>query len=456
MTNHPIAFHTFLLSLLHLLVDGVCACGVTMSCQTISVAEACGVIVLYDVLAFGTQPLTGRWVDASSASGRRLKLATALLVGGALTCVLPVSLNLLTATIGAILLGMGNSLFHVYGGKYVAVVSHHDIRVMGIFVSTGAVGLALGIGFSSPILLAAFLLALLSLSALHLYYARRVLQESPLHVYTEEAEQSAAVQEKLQSPAAVPLLYLSCLMLVVAGRAFIGENVPSLRTSFHSTDAALTMVIVSVIVMAGKAAGGFLSKTWGVRNVFCVSLLLSAATFLMCPWHDAFVLATLLCVNISMPCTLYLATKAVPGREGWAFGLLAMALLPGFLLGQLTKHDSTCQVLLVPLMATILLESLLLLYMRERRWRVLATSVVLNIFTNVPLNAFIMAYMVTSPLCLVGLECIVVVVEFIGYWLVLHERRRAFMYSLLCNSFSALIGCLFQCLLTLFEISCGL
>jgi hypothetical protein len=57
-------FHTFLLSLLHLLVDGVCACGMmVMSCQIISEFEAYGLIVLYDVLAFGTQPLTGRWVD---------------------------------------------------------------------------------------------------------------------------------------------------------------------------------------------------------------------------------------------------------------------------------------------------------------------------------------------------------------------------------------------------------
>ena len=105
--------------------------------------------------------------------------------------------------------------------------------------------------------------------------------------------------------------------------------------------------------------------------------------------------------------------------------------------------------LLVPLVATILLEGLLLLYMREYRWRVLATSVVLNVVNNVPLNAFVIAYMVTSPFCLFGLECIVVVVEFFGYWLVLHEPRRAFIYSFLCNSFSALVGLLFQYLLIL-------
>ena len=439
MTRHAIVFHTLLLSLLHLLVDGVCSCGVMlMSCQIASDFEACGLIVLYDVLAFGTQPLIGHWLDKSCASPSRLKLAIALLVGGAIISLLPISLTFLAAMMGALLLGMGNSLFHVYGGKYVAVFSQNDIRVMGVFVSTGAVGLAIGLGFYSPMLLTVFLLTLLILTALHIYNARISQVESPLLICTEEAK-SASVQS------AVPLIFLSCLMFVVAGRAFIGECVPSLRTSSPLMGAPLTMVVVSLVVMVGKAAGGFLSKMWGVRNVFCVSMLLSATTFLMCPWHDVFVLMTLLLVNISMPCTLYWATKAVPGREGWAFGLLAMALLPGFLLGQLSQDDTTCQMLLVPLMATILLESFLLLCLHERRWQVLASSVILNIFTNVPLNAYVMGYKVTSPLYIVGLECLVIAVEFVGYWFVLHDHRIAFKYSFLCNSFSALVGCVFLC-----------
>lgn len=436
---HSIAFHTFLLSLLHLLVDGVCACGLMMTtCQIVSDFEAYGIIVLYDVLAFGTQPLAGRWVDSNGDSPSDLKLAMALLVGGSLISLFHVSWNFLAAMPGIILLGLGNSLFHVYGGKYVAVTSHNDIRVMGVFVSTGSVGLALGLGFSSPMLLAVFILTLLALSVLHLRYAEALIgTHSP--IYTEEAKQISQ-----QPLSAIPILYLSCLMLVVAGRSFIGESVPTLRTIIHSMGTPLTMVMVGVIVMTGKAAGGFLSQKWGVQNVFCASLLLSAAVFLMCPWHDAFVLITLLLINISMPCTLYLATKAVPRREGWVFGLLAMALLPGFLLGYLSKGNATCQALLVPLMATILLESILLLWMHERRWQVLSAAVVFNIFTNVPLNAFIMAYDVISPLYIISLECVVVAAESIGYWLVIHNWRKAFKYSFLCNSFSFLVGCLFQ------------
>ena len=37
-------------------------------------------------------------------------------------------------------------------------------------------------------------------------------------------------------------------------------------------------------------------------------------------------------INCTMPVTLYLANVVLKGREGLAFGLLAAALMPGFLL----------------------------------------------------------------------------------------------------------------------------
>lgn len=434
--------HTFLLSLLHFFVDGICACGVMMmSHQIASDFEANGIIVLYNVLAFGTQPLTGRWVDKNGVCPQGLKLAIVLLIGGALVSSIPISQTIFIAALGSVLLGMGNSFFHVYGGKYLAVVSHNDIRVMGVFVSTGAVGLAIGLGFSSQMLLVAFLLTFLIVSYLHLHNALG--QET--NIKTTPSPFKLTSEQPLTT---IPILFLSCLMLVVSGRAFIGESVPSLRWGLQLMGSPWVMIIVSVIVMAGKATGGFISRWWGVRNVFYVSMLLGGTSFLMCPWHDEFVLATLFLINLSMPCTLYWAIKAVPEREGWGFGLLAMALLPGFLLGVLTKHDNTCQTLLVPLMATILLESFLLLCIQEHRWKILAISVLLNILTNVPLNAFVMAYKVTAPLYLVGLELLVIVVELIGYWFVLNNWRKAFKYSILCNSFSAIVGYICQLVLS--------
>ena len=59
----------------------------------------------------------------------------------------------------AVIIGAGNSLFHVWGGKRTAVESGNDIRSLGIFVSTGSLGLTIGILFHSWWLLAILLLA---------------------------------------------------------------------------------------------------------------------------------------------------------------------------------------------------------------------------------------------------------------------------------------------------------
>ena len=106
--------HILLPSLLHFLVDGLCACGLMlMSRQITSDVGAYAMIVLYDVLAFGTQPFTGHWVDGTGTHPYVLKLTVTLLAGGVLISSFPVSPAIFIATTGAILLGMGNSLFHV-------------------------------------------------------------------------------------------------------------------------------------------------------------------------------------------------------------------------------------------------------------------------------------------------------------------------------------------------------
>ena len=69
----------------------------------------------------------------------------------------------------AVLLGMGNSLFHVWGGKQEAVTTGNDMRALGTFVSTGAFGLALGIVFFSWPLLYVALLAIYLLSTAYVH-----------------------------------------------------------------------------------------------------------------------------------------------------------------------------------------------------------------------------------------------------------------------------------------------
>ena len=67
----------------------------------------------------------------------------------------------------AVLLGAGNSLFHVWGGKQTVVKTGNDIRALGVFVSTGALGLAVGLVFFSWALLYGLLLAIMALAVIY-------------------------------------------------------------------------------------------------------------------------------------------------------------------------------------------------------------------------------------------------------------------------------------------------
>ena len=107
------------------------------------------------------------------------------------------------------------------------------------------------------------------------------------------------------------------------------------------------------------------------------------------------------------------------------------------------------QTLLLALILTILIEFVVLLLLRKRRRRVLASSVVINILTNVPLNLFVI-YVDSSVKTIILGELLVVVIEALWYFLFLHNLSRAFIYSSLCNAISFLTGLLAELLIALF------
>ena len=95
--------------------------------------------------------------------------------------------------------------------------------------------------------------------------------------------------------------------------------------------------------------------------------------------------------------------------------------------------------LVIPLLATIVIELGVLLFLRERRRRVLWGSVGLNILTNVPLNLY--AVYIGMGLTMVGVgEMLVILVEALGYWWLMRDLHRAVAYSFLCNVISFLLG----------------
>ena len=309
---------TGLAAALHFCVDGLCLCCLYMA--TIGIQDLLKYFVVYNVLAFLTQPLTGMLADRVKQRHWILLSSIILLILAVIetVCVIPYCsaapvflLMLLSA-----LLGIGNSLFHVWGGKETAVRTGNDIRALGVFVSTGAFGLAVGSVFLSRALMFGLLLGIciLALSYLRIDTAKPVV--------TTEVDIESKVYSK-------PLVWavLILIMLIVAGRSFTGESFTKVIDK-----TPMVVLLIGALTMMGKMAGGWLAKWLGM--VTSIILLLVGVTICIAAKgsHIGIALAGLFMVNCTMPITLYWANVMLKGREGLAFGLLAASLIPGYLI----------------------------------------------------------------------------------------------------------------------------
>lgn len=470
------ARNTALLTALHLLVDGMCACSVLMLQPALEGVGVALLFVGYNVLAFMTQPFVGLWTDRRCPGPRCLWASVLLLFCGALLTLLHplcstafVRLALLAAI--ALLLGMGNSIFHVWGGKSVTDSTANDSRHLGVFVSSGALGLALGGALHSVALMVALALAMLLIVTTLCRFADASTNAADASFNTADATSNTAdtspniadvctavgtsdaihrcdvAHRTDASKRAAPVLLLFMLLLVF-GRSFVGNMKPaSVQSIAHYA------AIASVLAFVGKSSGGFVAQKFGAWTTLTLALMLSGACLLLSGMHWTFAVLMVLCINITMPLTLHLANRSMPQRAGFAFGALAFMLIPGHALALYFAGSTAAIHLLYTLVATIIIEALVLLALHERRWKVLAASVVMNVLTNLPLNfavRFVPALHHPSFPLQIVLECVVVVVESLLFYAVTRRRRTAMLYALLCNATSYLCGLLFGVVYHLF------
>lgn len=222
-------------------------------------------------------------------------------------------------------------------------------------------------------------------------------------------------------------------------RSFLGETLTS-----GVTKGGAMALIIGGLAMAGKAVGGWTAHGFGLFSAFNIAIAGTISCLLLKGLVSWIWIPGLLFINGTMAVTLCWANGFMPGREGLSFGLLAAALMPGYMLA-MAEADTSFIVprLLLTLVPTVLIELAVLWMLRERRADVLGSSVVANILTNIPLNLFLIYVSSTWMALLIG-EILVLLVETLWYRYFVGEWRRAFVYSALCNAFSFLIGLLVQ------------
>lgn len=222
------------------------------------------------------------------------------------------------------------------------------------------------------------------------------------------------------------------MMLAVAMRSFAGE---SYTTGIDKSP--LLLLTLGATSMLGKMAGGWLVRGLGMVRAIILMVVGATLCWMVKSQHLALMLLGLFLVNCTMPVTLYWTNAALKGREGLAFGLLAAALMPGYLMAT----SATASHLLAALIPTIFIELGVLWLLKERRKKVLLSSVAVNMLTNVPLNLYLIYVNDGAATILMG-EAIVVLVEALWYYAFTRHIKQACIYSILCNAISFLIGLL--------------
>ncbi len=282
----------------HFCVDASCAAVVIGATQ--NVLSAIKFFILYNFLAFCFQPLAGILLDKFK------KLQPKQYIIFSFVLLLLGFVPELNIWLRVGLVGIGNCLFHIGAGTVILTTSKDKMAPLGIFVSSGAVGLLMGTmlayNLTCHLVLA---LSLLALILLNLDLPPKVLPKS-----------SKSIQGWIA--------FLLCLCIAI--RSFMGF-MP--LTQFEKTPLILWMITFGVFM--GKSLGGILCDKWGIQKVVCISTAFVLVLFLFSFRNPYLWTIVQMIVNLSMPITLYLMYKSMPKLPAFSFGLAASFLVVGLL-----------------------------------------------------------------------------------------------------------------------------
>ncbi len=414
---------TAIYSVLHFLVDGVCA----FAMATAFANDGYEKFLIYNFCAFALQMPMGAVLDGMTLCSKKNY--------SMITAIFGVVLTIAGAFVHPALLGIGNALFHVGAG--VSVIREDYAKgwsgqALGIFVAPGALGLFLGaqlapkssgIGFW---LGTAFVMLMLS-----------------AWVWKKEPKYLKSVDNSERKAGSIGLLVF-CFVIVVL-RSYVGLAVdfPWKSTVFASTIGVLAVVL-------GKMAGGIVAARVGQWKTMVIALALAIVAYSFHVQMAPGVLALFL-LNMTMPITLYLLVDNWRGLPGFSFGLLTFGLFLGFLpvyFGwQLPELGSEGVYYLKMFGMSLLLTQVLELgiLFAAKRWtkRNVLILVLVNILTNPA--AVYLAFLGESILGGAGefliqlpIEIVVVLVE--GFIYRSFEMKNPFRFALLANGISWMIG----------------
>lgn len=271
-------------------------------------------VLLYNGLAFGTQPIFGFLTDKI----KKTRLITILSLIIVICAFFFINYNL---WITIALAGIGNAVFHVAAGVFSLNSTPKKSIGVGLFVAPGAVGLALGtyLGKSSQFI---------PIISVLLLFAAIV---SILFVKLPECYTNA---KKMKLNIDLPQIAILLFFLSIVGRSLVGS------TAFFSLEkSVLSLTVLTLAALFGKGVGGIIADKFGWLKVSLIALIFSTPFLIYSSGNLAFAVIGALFFQMTMPVTLTATVGVMPKYPGTAFGLNCLALFVGLLIKYIPQFN---------------------------------------------------------------------------------------------------------------------
>ena len=261
-------------------------------------------ILLYNLLAFGLQPLAGMLFDQIKQARRGAAVSMGMTIAGLLIAPLNI-------TICIYLIGLGSAGLHAGGGSVAIRSTPGKAAAPGVFAAFGVIGLTLGglasINFSSITRWA--LVLLLFILAIIIWFAN------------QPEKRNAKISTTLPIP--VYLLILLVIAVALRSTVWVGTQGETARYSVAALELGLA-------AGTGKFIGGFAADRFGWSR--WMLLALCAACLLLVfsnSWLPTLMLGALLLQSIT-PLSMAAAGQALPESPALAASLtLGTAIIAG-------------------------------------------------------------------------------------------------------------------------------
>lgn len=300
-------------------------------------------VLLYDALAFATQPLFGLFADRKKV--RIYLLCGGLLVAGITAIAIP------NAYLVAILSGFANAAVHIGGFHLMYESSSDKIAPLGLFVSTGSLGLGMGTLFPS----ASLYYAILALGLCVLFFFLPIVKESP--------EQAPLSQEPFKRVLIFPMILVLVSVFLRGFEGTLASGTYS-KTIFQS-------LFVYIAIFAGKAGGGILADHLGILKTVLCFFLPSMIGLIWFRDVEIIYLISLALFNISMPVCLYLAIRFIRSLPSFAFGMTAAFLLLGTFGAWAIQPYGTARTVLIAVSSVLSVTALLYAFQLTKKGGIL-------------------------------------------------------------------------------------